>query len=68
MNEKLETGVPGIYAVGDVKGGPAFTHISYDDYRVLKANLLEGGNRSISRTPVPVLRVYRPATWPDRPE
>src|SRR5215831_509687 len=30
VNERLETNVPGIYAVGDVKGGPAFTHISYD--------------------------------------
>jgi len=42
VNERLETDVPGIYALGDVKGGPAFTHISYDDYRILKANLLEG--------------------------
>jgi pyruvate/2-oxoglutarate dehydrogenase complex dihydrolipoamide dehydrogenase (E3) component len=42
VNERLETNVPGVYAVGDVKGGPAFTHISYDDYRILKANLLEG--------------------------
>ena len=48
VNEKLETGVPGVYAVGDVKGGPAFTHISYDDYRVLKSNLLEGGNRTVA--------------------
>ncbi|HEV3122601.1 MAG TPA: mercuric reductase [Isosphaeraceae bacterium] len=42
VNERLETNVPGIYALGDVKAGPAFTHISYDDYRILKANLLEG--------------------------
>jgi pyruvate/2-oxoglutarate dehydrogenase complex dihydrolipoamide dehydrogenase (E3) component len=48
VNEKLETGVPGVYAVGDVNGGPAFTHISYDDYRVLKSNLLEGGNRTVA--------------------
>ena len=39
-NEKLETNVDGIYALGDVKGGPAFTHISYDDFRILKHNLL----------------------------
>ena len=52
-NEKLETTTPGVYAVGDVKGGPAFTHISYDDYRVLKTNLLEGGNRSIAGRPIP---------------
>ncbi|MFD9029059.1 FAD-dependent oxidoreductase [Streptomyces parvulus] len=31
----LETSVPGVYAMGDVKGGPAFTHLSYDDYRIL---------------------------------
>ena len=53
VNDKLETTVPGIYAVGDVKGGPAFTHISYDDYRVLKANLLDGGNRTITGRPLP---------------
>nr|MBF6613839.1 FAD-dependent oxidoreductase [Chloroflexota bacterium] len=44
VNERLETSVPGIYALGDVKGGPAFTHISYDDFRVIRTNLLEGGD------------------------
>ncbi len=44
VNERLETGVPGVYALGDVKGGPAFTHISYDDFRILENNLLKGGN------------------------
>jgi pyruvate/2-oxoglutarate dehydrogenase complex dihydrolipoamide dehydrogenase (E3) component len=39
-NEKLETNVPGIYVLGDVKGPPAFTHISYDDFRIIKANLI----------------------------
>jgi pyruvate/2-oxoglutarate dehydrogenase complex dihydrolipoamide dehydrogenase (E3) component len=39
-NEQLETNVPGIYVLGDVKGGPAFTHISYDDFRILQANLI----------------------------
>ena len=47
VNEYLETNVPGIYAIGDVKGGPAFTHISYDDYRIIKANLVDGQRRSI---------------------
>jgi pyruvate/2-oxoglutarate dehydrogenase complex dihydrolipoamide dehydrogenase (E3) component len=46
VNERLETNVPGIYALGDVKGGPAFTHISYDDFRIISANLLEDGNAS----------------------
>jgi pyruvate/2-oxoglutarate dehydrogenase complex dihydrolipoamide dehydrogenase (E3) component len=40
VNEYLETSVPGIYAMGDVKGGPGFTHLSYDDYRILHANLI----------------------------
>jgi pyruvate/2-oxoglutarate dehydrogenase complex dihydrolipoamide dehydrogenase (E3) component len=53
VNDKLETNVPGIYAVGDVNGGPAFTHISYDDYRILKANLLDGGSRTTTDRPVP---------------
>jgi len=48
VNDKLETSAPGIYAVGDVNGGPAFTHVSYDDFRVLQTNLLEGGNRSVA--------------------
>jgi pyruvate/2-oxoglutarate dehydrogenase complex dihydrolipoamide dehydrogenase (E3) component len=52
-NERLETSVPGIWALGDVKGGPAFTHISYDDYRVIRSNVLEGGNASITDRMVP---------------
>ncbi|KAB8079756.1 hypothetical protein BDV29DRAFT_151672 [Aspergillus leporis] len=39
-NEFLETSTPSIYALGDVKGPPAFTHISYDDSRILKSSLL----------------------------
>ncbi len=46
VNDYLETNVPGIYSLGDVKGGPAFTHISYDDYRIVAANLLNGESRS----------------------
>jgi pyruvate/2-oxoglutarate dehydrogenase complex dihydrolipoamide dehydrogenase (E3) component len=45
--------VPSVYALGDVKGGPAFTHISYDDYRILRKNVLEGGNASIRDRLVP---------------
>ena len=48
VNERLETNVPGVYALGDAKGGPAFTHISYDDYRVIEANLLNGENATIT--------------------
>lgn len=53
VNERLETCVPGIWAVGDVKGGPAFTHISYDDFRILQANLLDGGQRTTGDRLVP---------------
>lgn len=53
VNGKLETGVPGIYALGDIKGGPAFTHISYDDYRIVKTNLIDNGSRSVGDRQVP---------------
>jgi len=53
VNERLETNAEGIYAIGDVKGGPAFTHISYDDHRVIKTNLLDGGEATISDRLVP---------------
>lgn len=49
----LATSAPEIYALGDVKGGPAFTHISYDDYRVLKTNLLDGGDATTEGRLVP---------------
>ena len=52
-NERLETNVPGIYALGDIKGGPSFTHISYDDFRIIRTNLLEKGNASIHERLVP---------------
>jgi pyruvate/2-oxoglutarate dehydrogenase complex dihydrolipoamide dehydrogenase (E3) component len=53
VNARLETNVPGIFALGDVKGGPAFTHISYDDYRIMRANLLNGQHEDITNRPVP---------------
>ena len=53
VNDRLETNVPGVYAIGDVKGGPQFTHISYDDFRIIRANLIEGGNASIDDRLVP---------------
>jgi len=53
VNSKLETSAPGIYAIGDVNGGPAFTHISYDDFRVLKTNLLDGGNATTEGRIIP---------------
>jgi pyruvate/2-oxoglutarate dehydrogenase complex dihydrolipoamide dehydrogenase (E3) component len=53
VNDRLETGVEGVYAMGDVKGGPAFTHISYDDFRIISTNLLEDGDATIADRLVP---------------
>jgi pyruvate/2-oxoglutarate dehydrogenase complex dihydrolipoamide dehydrogenase (E3) component len=53
VNHRLETNVPGVYALGDVKGGPQFTHISYDDFRVIRTNLLNGGNATTDGRFVP---------------
>ena len=53
VNSRLETTSKGVYAIGDVKGGPAFTHISYDDFRILKQNLLNGGSSTIEERFVP---------------
>jgi dihydrolipoamide dehydrogenase len=53
VNGRLETNVPGIWALGDVKGGPAFTHISYNDYQIVYANLIEGKNLSTDHRLVP---------------
>ena len=48
VGPQLETSAPGVYALGDVKGGPAFTHISYDDFRIIRTNLLQGGRACIT--------------------
>lgn len=44
VDKRLETNVPGVYALGDVNGGPQFTHISYDDFRIIRTNVIEGGD------------------------
>lgn len=46
VNDKLETNVKGIYALGDVNGGPAFTHIAYNDFTIVYRNLIEKGDFS----------------------
>jgi len=52
-NDKLETNVDGVYGLGDIKGGPAFTHISYDDFRIIRTNLIEKGSATIAGRIVP---------------
>ncbi len=46
VNERLETTASGIWALGDVNGGPQFTHASLDDYRIVKANVFGEGKRT----------------------
>ncbi len=53
VNGRLETSGPGVWALGDVKGGPAFTHISYNDFQIVYANLVEGKNLTIDSRIVP---------------
>ena len=53
VNDRLETTAAGVFALGDIKGGPAFTHISYDDFRIIRSNIIEKGNASIKDRLVP---------------
>jgi pyruvate/2-oxoglutarate dehydrogenase complex dihydrolipoamide dehydrogenase (E3) component len=53
VNERLETNVKGIYALGDVNGGPAFTHIAYNDYTIVYRNLIENAQLTTKGRAVP---------------
>ncbi len=53
VNGRLETTSHGVYALGDIKGGPAFTHISYDDFRIIRTNLIEKGSATTDGRLVP---------------
>ncbi len=53
VNGRLETTANGVYALGDIKGGPAFTHISYDDFRIIRTNLIEKGSATTDGRLVP---------------
>ncbi len=46
MSDRLETTAAGVFALGDINGGPAFTHISYDDFRIIRSNVIEKRNVS----------------------
>ncbi|KAI7974279.1 hypothetical protein EIK77_008462 [Talaromyces pinophilus] len=47
-NEYLETSSPSVFAMGDVKGPPAFTHVSYDDFRIIRSNFLSLSSKKLS--------------------
>jgi pyruvate/2-oxoglutarate dehydrogenase complex dihydrolipoamide dehydrogenase (E3) component len=49
VNDRLETTATGIWALGDVNGGPQFTHSSLDDYRIVAANLASGSRSTLDR-------------------
>jgi len=52
VNERLETTAPGVWAIGEVAGSPQFTHIAYDDFRVVRDNLA-GGNHVTTGRQIP---------------
>src|SRR6266540_3206385 len=49
VDERLSTTVAGVFAAGDIRGGPMFTHTSWDDYRVLESQLAGDGTRTTRR-------------------
>ena len=52
MNERLETSAPDVWALGECAGSPLFTHISEDDFRIVRDNLA-GGSRNTNDRFVP---------------
>jgi pyruvate/2-oxoglutarate dehydrogenase complex dihydrolipoamide dehydrogenase (E3) component len=52
VNERLETTAPGVWAVGDCAGSPHFTHVAFDDFRIVRDNLT-GGHRVTTGRQVP---------------
>jgi pyruvate/2-oxoglutarate dehydrogenase complex dihydrolipoamide dehydrogenase (E3) component len=48
VDDQLRTSAPGIWALGDCNGKGAFTHTAWNDFEIVAANLLEGGNRRVS--------------------
>jgi pyruvate/2-oxoglutarate dehydrogenase complex dihydrolipoamide dehydrogenase (E3) component len=48
VNDRLETNVPGIWALGECNGKGAFTHTAYNDFEIVASNLLDGGSRRVS--------------------
>jgi pyruvate/2-oxoglutarate dehydrogenase complex dihydrolipoamide dehydrogenase (E3) component len=48
-DSKLATSVKGLWVAGDIRGGPLFTHTAWDDFRILRSQLLEDGRRTTDR-------------------
>ncbi|MCA8832688.1 mercuric reductase [Hymenobacter pini] len=60
VTERLQTNVRGIYALGDAHPGPQFTHLAYDDYRVVRDNILHRKRRSAKARPLPYVVFTQP--------
>jgi pyruvate/2-oxoglutarate dehydrogenase complex dihydrolipoamide dehydrogenase (E3) component len=52
VDERLKTTAPGVWAIGECAGSPQFTHVSFDDFRIVRDNMA-GGNRKTSDRLVP---------------
>ncbi len=61
VDEAMRTTAPDVWAMGDVKGGPMFTYISLDDYRIVKSSLEGGTKTAKNRGAVPYCVFIRPA-------
>lgn len=48
VDDHLQTNVDKVWAIGDVKGGPQFTYISLDDFRIIKSQLFDGGRYTLA--------------------
>jgi len=53
VDRRLQTSAENVYALGDINGGPAFTHVAYDDYRIVRTNLFGSGGASTDGRIVP---------------
>lgn len=49
VDQRLGTGIPGVWAVGDIRGGPMFTHTAWDDYRIVESQLIGDKTRTTDR-------------------
>jgi len=57
VDDTLQTSIPGVWALGDCNGRGAFTHTAYNDFEIVAANLLDGGDRRVSQR-VPGYALY----------
>ena len=57
VNDRLETNVPGIWALGECNGKGAFTHTAYNDFEIVAANVLDGAARGVSER-IPAYGLY----------